>query len=266
MSSEFPPYGAPAHPSVKWVDLKQMKPYGDAMNDGRAQLSFTLPVEPSPETEEAAKQLMQKMGFEDVGVTHMEKPSPGFSFIVAYGYLKHSVDMTKISVVKIEAEFKDFTEINKIIENEIGRQLIVVGATTGYDAHTVGLDAIFNMKGYHGDYGLERYPWLNAVNMGSQVLNEELLKKAKTMNADAICISQVVTEKESHIRNLKNFVSLTEKQDVRDKYIIVSGGPRMSHPLAIECGLDAGFGPGTLPSHVASYILDEFLRRRKESK
>ena len=27
------------------LDLKRVKPYGDAMNDGKVQVSFTLPVE-----------------------------------------------------------------------------------------------------------------------------------------------------------------------------------------------------------------------------
>jgi hypothetical protein len=47
-----------------------------------------------------------------------------------------------------------------------------------------------------------------------------------------------------------------------EKMIFVSGGPRMTHPLALECGFDAGFGVGTKPSDVASYIVDEYLKRK----
>jgi hypothetical protein len=32
--------------------------------------------------------------------------------------------------------------------------------------------------------------------------------------------------------------------------------------MALECGFDAGFGVGTKPSDVASYIYDEFMRRK----
>lgn len=46
------------------LDLKKIKPYGDTMNDGKTQLSFTLPVPAGDEAIEAAKQLMKKMGFE----------------------------------------------------------------------------------------------------------------------------------------------------------------------------------------------------------
>ena len=45
------------------LDLTKVKPYGDTMNDGKVQLSFTLPVVPGPEAEEAAKLLLKEMGF-----------------------------------------------------------------------------------------------------------------------------------------------------------------------------------------------------------
>jgi beta-lysine 5,6-aminomutase beta subunit len=266
MSVKFLPYGAPNHPSVRPVDLKNLRPYGDAMNDGRVQVSFTLPVNPSPEAEEAAREFMRKMGFEDVKIVSMEKPSEGFSFFVGYGASNHSVDFTKIRVLKVEAEFKSFYEINDLIKTRIKRKVVIIGATTGFDAHTVGIDAMFNMKGYKGDYGLERYPWIQAHNLGAQVLNEELLDHAERLKADAILVSQVVTEKDCHIRNLKELMRLAEERGVREKYIFISGGPRLNHPISVECGLDAGFGPGTLPSHVASYVVDEMLRRREREK
>ncbi|HEY8279236.1 MAG TPA: OAM dimerization domain-containing protein [Bdellovibrionota bacterium] len=266
MENKFLPYGAPDHPSVKPVDLKNLRPYGDAMNDGRAQVSFTLPVNPSPEAEEAARELMRKMGFHDIKVVAMEKPSEGFSFYVCYGAMDHAVDYTKIHVLKVEAQFKSFYEINDIIKKEVGRKIIIVGATTGFDAHTVGIDAIFNMKGYKGDYGLERYSGYDARNLGAQVLNEELLDYAIKEKADAILVSQIVDEKDCHIDNLKELMRLAEQKGLRDHFIFVCGGPRLNHPIAVECGLDAGFGPGTLPSHVASYVLDEFLRRKAAKK
>lgn len=264
--TKFLPYGAPDHPSVKPVDLKNLKPYGDAMNDGRVQVSFTLPVNPCPEAQEAAAELMRKMGFQDIKVVAMEQPSEGFSFFVAYGAINHHVDYTGIHVVKVDTIYKSYGEINEIIEKKIKRKLVIIGATTGFDAHTVGIDAIFNMKGYNGDYGLERYPWIEAFNLGAQVMNDELLKIALEKKADAIMVSQVVTEKDCHINNLKELMRVAEKLGVRDRFIFVGGGPRLSHPIALECGMDAGFGPGTLPSHVASYVVDEFLRRRLEKK
>jgi len=34
---------------IKKADLKKLRPYGDIMDDGVVQVSFTLPVEASPE-------------------------------------------------------------------------------------------------------------------------------------------------------------------------------------------------------------------------
>jgi len=262
----FLPYGAPDHLSVKPVDLKNLRPYGDAMNDGRMQVNFTLPVNPSPEAEEAAREFMRKMGFSEIKIVAMEKPSEGFSFFVGYGASSHSVDFTKIEVLKVETQFKSFDEINELIRTQVKRKLVIIGATTGFDAHTVGIDAMFNMKGYKGDYGLERYPMIEAYNLGAQVLNEEILDYAEKYKADAILVSQVVDEKNVHINNLKAMIELAETRGVREKYIFVCGGPRLNHPVAVECGLDAGFGPGTLPSHVASYVVDEYLRRHGKKK
>ncbi|HYG57333.1 MAG TPA: cobalamin-dependent protein, partial [Symbiobacteriaceae bacterium] len=144
----------------------------------------------------------------------------------------------------------------------LGRKITVVGACTGSDAHTVGLDAILNMKGFHGDYGLERYSEFAVCNMGSQVPNEALVAKALEVKADAVLVSQVVTQKNIHLHNLTQLVDLLEAEGVRDKIILIAGGPRIAHELAVELGFDAGFGAGTVPSQVASYILQELLTRK----
>ena len=66
--------------SVAQVNLKKLRPYGDIMDDGVVQLSFTLPVEATPEAREAAVQLVEKMGYEQIKVATMEKAAHGFSF------------------------------------------------------------------------------------------------------------------------------------------------------------------------------------------
>ena len=119
-----------------------------------------------------------------------------------------------------------------------------------------------NMKGYKGEYGLERYPEIEAYNLGSQVANEELVaKKPLKLNADALLVSQVVTQKGVHITNLTELVELVEAEGMRDRLILMCGGPRIDHELALELGYDAGFGPGTLPPEVASFIVQELARR-----
>ncbi|MBS1963449.1 MAG: cobalamin-dependent protein [Bdellovibrionales bacterium] len=245
------------------VDLKRLKPYGDIMGDGTIQICFTLPVEASAEAREAAVQLVQKMGLDQIKVATMENVGRGFSMFVIYANVKVPVDFTKIEVVKVEAKTRARDELDEVIKTHIGRKLVVLGACTGYDAHTVGIDAIMNMKGFAGDYGLERYQWLDARNLGAQVLNEELIKLAVSEKADAILVSKVVTQHNIHIRDLKDLITRAKKAGLMDRLIFVAGGPRVTHPLALECGFDAGFGVGTKPSDVASYIVEEFLRRRE---
>ena len=136
-----------------------------------------------------------------------------------------------------------------------------MGASTGTDAHTVGIDAIMNMKGYAGHYGLERYEGVVAYNMGSQVPNEMLIKKALEVNADVLLVSQTVTQKDVHLKNLVELVDLLEAEGVRDRFILCCGGARISHELAKELGYDAGFGPGKFAEDVASFAVQELIRR-----
>lgn len=254
------------HPSAQVPDPKRLKPYGDILNDGTIQICFTLPVDASPEAREAAVQIVQKMGLDGIKVATMESVGKGFSMFVIYANVKTTIDFTSISVVKVEAEKRARDEIDEIIKTHIGRKLVILGACTGYDAHTVGIDAIINMKGFAGDYGLERYQWLDARNLGAQVLNDELLKLAVSEKADAILVSKVVTQHNIHIKDLKDLIQRAEKMGLKHKLIFVAGGPRVTHPLSLECGFDAGFGVGTKPSDVASYIVEEFLRRREQNE
>ena len=46
----------------------QIKPYGDTLNDGSVQLSFTLPVKCSGKAREAARLYVLKLGFKSCQV------------------------------------------------------------------------------------------------------------------------------------------------------------------------------------------------------
>jgi beta-lysine 5,6-aminomutase beta subunit len=244
------------------IDMHNIRPYGDTLGDGAVQLSFTLPIGKSEKSAEAAKVLASKMGFDEVYVAFEEQLSPEFTYFVVYGKCLHAVDMDQVKSVSAAIEAMEFKEINKFIEQEIGRHVRVIGACIETDAHTVGIDAIFNMKGYAGDYGLERYPWVEACNLGAQVKCETLISEAVTMDADAILVSTVVTQKDIHIHHLTKLIDLLEAEKLRDRFLLVVGGPRISHGLAKELGYDAGFGRGTVPSTVATYLAKEVKRRQ----
>ncbi|GHT18745.1 L-beta-lysine 5,6-aminomutase beta subunit [Bacteroidia bacterium] len=245
----------------KTLDLQKIKPYGDTMNDGKTQLSFTLPVPCGDEAAEAAKQLMRKMGFDNPQVVFYHELTDGFTFFNCYGTCSHTVDYTAIHVPKVESNVMDMHECDAFIREKIGRKIVIIGASTGTDAHTVGIDAIMNMKGYAGHYGLERYEMIDAYNLGSQVDNEDFVAKAIELKADALLVSQTVTQKDVHINNLVNLVELLEAEELRHKTILICGGPRLSHELARELGYDAGFGANSYANDVASYIAEEIVRR-----
>ncbi|MDD2595355.1 MAG: OAM dimerization domain-containing protein [Bacteroidales bacterium] len=259
-------YSMAAKDFDKTLDLTKVKPYGDTMNDGKVQLSFTLPVPAGAEAVEAAKQLIKEMGFDNPLVVFYRELTPGYTFFNCYGSSVHTVDFTSIYVPKVESTVMDMKETDDYIRENIGRKLVVIGASTGTDAHTVGIDAIMNMKGYAGHYGLERYDMIDAYNLGSQVPNEEFLAKAIELNADALLVSQTVTQKDVHIKNLTELVELMEAEGLRDKMILICGGPRISHELAKELGYDAGFGMNTYADDVASYIAQEVVKRASINK
>lgn len=243
------------------LDLTKVKPYGDTMNDGKTQISFTLPVPSGDEAVEAAKQLLKKMGFENPLVVYYKELTEGYTFFNCYGSSVHTVDYSSIHVPKVESTVMDMHETDEYIREHIGRKIVAIGASTGTDAHTVGIDAIMNMKGYAGHYGIERYEMFEALNMGSQVPNEEFIAKAIEMKADVLLVSQTVTQKDVHIKNLTELVEMLEAEGLRDKVILVCGGPRISHELAQELGYDAGFGSGSYADDVASYVAQELARR-----
>ena len=248
------------------VDLTKVKPYGDALNDGKVQLAFTLPVPYGEEAEECAKQYAKKLGFEEPNVAYYCELTPGYTFFNVYGCATPTIDYTQIVVPKVEGEVFDRVQCGEWIGENVGRDIVVVGASIESDAHTVGIDAIIQMKGFHGHFGLERYKNVVAYNMGSQVPCEALIAKAKEVNADAILVSQTVTQKDIHIMNLTKMAELMEAEGLRDKMILTCGGPRISHELAQELGYDAGFGPGKYADHVMSYIMQEVVKRGWEKK
>lgn len=237
-----------------------VKPYGDTQDDGKVQLSFTLPVEWSEAADEAARQLAAKMGLREVQVVDGRSIASGFSFFVLYGTTSQTVDVESIQAPAGVAPMS-MDQIDAFVADRIGRKVRVAGACIGTDAHTVGIDAILNMKGYKGDYGLERYHMFETFNLGSQVAVEELVRFTQERRLDALLASQVVTQKGSDIRNFTALSELLEAEGLRDRVVLICGGPRVTNRLASELGYDAGFGRGTLPSEVAAFIAVTLAQR-----
>jgi len=249
---------------LREVDLTQVKPYADHLGDGIVQLSFTLPVPYGLAARRAALELAARMGFEQPEVVHYERLTDGYTYFVMYGHCTHTVDYATLQGEGFELEFMTEDEIEDYAREHIGRPVVVVGASTGTDTHSVGIDAMLNLKGFHGHKGLEGYSSFQAHNLGSQVPNGALVAKALELGADAILVSQTVTQQNLHIHNLTELVEMIEAEGRRRETILACGGPRVSQELAKELGYDAGFSKGTYPHHLATFLVREVAARMTE--
>lgn len=242
-------------------DLTRVRPYGDHLGDGLVQMSFTLPVPYSSAARVAAMELARKLGFDEPEVVHYEQLTEGYTYFVMYGKCTETIDFTLLQGEGGDVEYMSEDEIERFAEENVGRPIVVVGASTGSDTHSVGIDAMLNLKGYHGHHGLEGYKGFETHNLGSQVPNSVLVAKAIEVGADAILVSQTVTQQNLHVSNLTELVEIVEAEGRRRETILACGGPRVSNELAKELGFDAGFSKGTYPHHLATFIVRELAAR-----
>jgi beta-lysine 5,6-aminomutase beta subunit len=226
------------------------------------QLSFTLPVGNDARGEGAARQLADKMGVDAALVVHARQIGDGHTFFVVYGRVRHLVDLREVAVPEREFPLLSPTEVNAAVRRVLRRRLSVVGACIGTDAHTVGIDAILNLKGVAGHKGLEHYRELKVTNLGAQVTVPELVAAARAERADAVLVSQVVTQRDAHLRNVRDLsAAFRDELPGRRRPLLVAGGPRFDQRMAGELGVDRIFGAGTTPAEVASYLVHAVGRR-----
>jgi len=243
-----------------------VRPYGDTTGDAMVQVSFSLPIPNDPRAEGAALQLATKMGLEPAMVVHAKAMGPSFTFFIVYGRVAHVVDVSLVEVVEREYQLLSAKEVNLAIRSRLRRKLVVVGATIGTDAHTVGLDAILNVKGFAGEKGLEYYRELRVVNMGAQVTATELVHRAQKERADAVLTSQVVTQRDAHIHHTEEVVAALDSAYGADlRPLVIVGGPRFDPTSHERLGVDRVFGKGTTPREVASYLVHALTGSGHES-
>jgi beta-lysine 5,6-aminomutase beta subunit len=232
-------------------------------------VSFTLPISSlgahSKVAEGAAEQLAHKMGIDPALVVHAKPMGPDFTFFVVYGRVNHLVDTDKVEVVERDYPLLTPKEVNAAIKAGLRRRLTVVGGCIGTDAHTVGIDAILNIKGFAGEKGLEYYRELKVVNLGAQVSVPQLVARAREEKADAILVSQVVTQRDAHIHNTKEMSAAFRESYPSDKRpLLIVGGPRFDEKMAGDLGVDRVFVRGTTPGEVASYLTHMLVTNRKK--
>jgi beta-lysine 5,6-aminomutase beta subunit len=244
-----------------------VRPYGDTTGDGMVQLSFTLPIPHDKRAEGAAVQLANKMGMDPALVVHAKPMGPDFTFFVVYGRVHHLVDTSKVEVVERDFALLTPKEVNSAVKRALRRRLVVVGGCIGTDAHTVGIDAILNIKGFAGEKGLEYYRELKVVNLGAQVSVPQLVARAKEERADAVLVSQVVTQRDAHILNTKEMsAAFRESYPADRRPLLIIGGPRFEERQAADLGVDRVFTRGTTPGEVASYLVHELIGRSSAAR
>ncbi len=237
-----------------------IRPYGDTTGDGQVQVSFTLPVPFGNEDERmvaegAALQLAGKMGLDPAMVVHAKGMGPDFTFFIVYGKTGHLVDVSAVTIARREFPLLSPAEINLRVRSALGRKLVVLGACIGTDAHTVGIDAILNVKGHAGEKGLEYYREIRVVNLGAQVDVADLVARSQAEQADAVLVSQVVTQREAHLAGARQLSAAFRAAYPAGGPLLVVGGPRFDPAMAGELGVDKIFGRATTPREVASYLV-----------
>ncbi|MGQ0773846.1 MAG: OAM dimerization domain-containing protein [Pseudonocardiales bacterium] len=234
---------------------RRIRPYGDTRGDGMVQLSFTLPLPHGPMAQAAATHLAAAMGLNPAMVAHSAPVGSEFTFVVVYGSVTHTVDLDEVRVVERDYPLLTPAEVNAAVRAALHRKLVVVGACIGTDAHTVGIDAILNVKGFAGHKGLEYYRELRVINLGAQVEVPELVRRAREEHADAVLISQVVTQRDAHLKSTREAAKAFRDAMGQRRPLLVAGGPRFDPTMAGELGVDRVFGRGTTPGDVASYLV-----------
>jgi len=250
----------PATPEAPAPAKQLLRPYGDTTGDGMVQCSFTLPLPAGKRADGAALQLAGTMGLEPATVVHSKAMGPHFTFFIVYGRVNHLVDPGLVEVAEREWALLGPKDVNLAVRTRLQRELVVLGACIGTDAHTVGIDAILNVKGFAGEKGLEYYRELRVVNMGAQVTVDELVVRARAERADAVLVSQVVTQKNAHVHNAKQLGAAFHaafEEDARP--LLIVGGPRFDTVRGEDLGVDRIFGKGTTPAEVASYLVHTLI-------
>ena len=229
----------------------KIKPEMEWAGDGIIQVTLFLPVEERV-AEFTAIEIGKKMGLEDVEVIHREIMQEAEGTRIEFkGRVPFTIDTDEL-VIPPKPEIMSDDEIRAEIDE---RPMKIVAGTVGEDEHSVGLREIIDIK--HG--GIEKYG-IECHYLGTSVPVEKIVDAAIELEADAILASTIISHDDIHYKNMKRIHELAIEKGIRDKIIIASGGTQVSNELAVEAGMDAGFGRGSNGAQVATLL----VKRRKE--
>ena len=223
-----------------------IKPEVEWAGDGWVNTVLFLPVDERT-AEVAALEVARKMGLKNPEVIHKQVIHPSEGTLVE---VKGQVEFTINSKDLVIPEPEEMLGVDEIRANIKEKPMRIVGATVGEDEHSVGMREIIDIK--HG--GLEGFG-ISCTYLGTSVPIEKVVNAAIEINADAILISTIITHNDTHRDNMKKLHDLCVEKGIRDKVALVAGGTQVTNDIAVECGMDAGFGRGTKGRHVASFLV-----------
>ncbi|MCF6460025.1 D-ornithine 4,5-aminomutase subunit OraE [Clostridium sp. Cult3] len=234
-------------------NTSKIKPEMEWLGDGIVLMTMFLPAEERV-AEFAALEIGRRLGLEDVEVIHKEimQEAEG-TRIELKGIVGFTIDIDEL-IIPPKPEILTEDEIREDIEQN---PMKVVAATVGEDEHSVGLREIIDIK--HG--GVEKYG-IECHYLGTSVPVEKLVDAAIEIDADAILASTIISHDDIHYKNMKKLHELCIEKGIRDDIILASGGTQVSNELAIENGMDAGFGRGSNGDQVATFL----VKKRREMK
>ncbi|MDR3302139.1 MAG: cobalamin-dependent protein, partial [Spirochaetaceae bacterium] len=238
--------------TAKYRGTSLLKPEMEWAADGTVMLTLFLPASRRV-AEAAALELAAKMNLQDAQVINLEvmQEAEGVR-IELKGRLPFDVDTAKL-VIPPEPELLSDEEIRADVEKY---PLRVVCGTVGEDEHSVGLREIIDIK--HG--GIERFG-IEVHYLGTSVPVEKLVDAAIELNAEAILASTIISHDDIHYKGMKKLHELAVEKGIRDKLTIIAGGTQVVPKLAVQQGIDAGFGRGTHGIDVATFLVKH--RRKK---
>ncbi len=231
-----------------------LKPEVEWKNDGLIQIDMTIPDNPDV-AEAAALEICNRMGLEEATVISKTvlHPAEG-SYIELKAKVPFFVDRNTLKI----PEKPEILSAEEITEYTHEHPIHVVAGTIGNDEHSVGMREILDIK--HG--GIEKFG-LSYTYLGTSVPIEKLIDAAIETGADAILSSMIITHNDVHLKGMKQIDQLCQEKGIRDKVILISGGTQITNEIAVDCGMDAGFGRGTHGIDVASFLVKSLKQKRK---
>jgi beta-lysine 5,6-aminomutase beta subunit len=94
----------------------------------------------------------------------------------------------------------------------------------------------------------------------------QLVASAQAEKADAVLVSQVVTQRDAHLLNTREMsAAFREAYPTHRRPLLVVGGPRFDESMATDLGVDRVFTRGTTPGEVASFLVHRLASEKKAS-